>query len=225
LAACAGVLVLALCGCGSSDNGVASKSANEIFAASLAAAKGASSVHVVAKGTSRRASFTLDAVLAEDRAHARLAFAGGSIDVIRIANAIYIKGDKNYNARLGADFGVNVPNGVWLKGAVTSRPLGQIGAFTAMGRELALILGASGPLAKGPKTKLVGKPAIELKQTGKLYSGALYIATTGKPYPLLLHKSGSEVGVTTFTGWDHPVAVKAPASATEFARLERTATR
>jgi len=54
---------------------------------------------------------------------------------------------------------------------------------------------------------------IALEQTAKLYSGALFIATTGKPYPVELVKHGKETGQTTSSGWNQPVSLSAPANA------------
>ena len=73
-----------------------------------------------------------------------------------------------------------------------------------MNREVPLILSARGPLTKGATVKVKGQSAIELKEAAKLYTGALYVATTGQPYPLLLRKSGRETGQTTFTRLERP---------------------
>ena len=69
---------------------------------------------------------------------------------------------------------------MWLKGPA-SGVLGQVGSFTDMDRELPLILGSRGALTKGPTTTIQGQPAIELKEAAKLYTGTLYVATTGRP--------------------------------------------
>lgn len=43
---------------------------------------------------------------------------------------------------------------------------------------------ARGTVSKGARVKLGGQPTITLKLTRKLYTGTLYAATTGQPYPL-----------------------------------------
>jgi hypothetical protein len=58
-----------------------------------------------------------------------------------------------------------------------------------------------------------GQKAIELKMTAKLFSGSLYIATTGKPYPIELIKRGRETGQTTFSHWNQSVSLTAPPNA------------
>ncbi len=72
-----------LTGCGSSDNGVASKSASEILAATRAAAQSASAVHIVSKASVRRASLTLNASLAKTGSHAQVSFLGTGFEAIR----------------------------------------------------------------------------------------------------------------------------------------------
>ena len=78
-------------------------------------------------------------------------------------------------------------------------------------------------LTKGPITTINGQKAIELKTKGKLYTGAIYIAATGTPYPIEIVKHGRETGQTTFTGWNQPVTLSAPAGAVELSQLEHKA--
>jgi hypothetical protein len=216
--------LLVLAGCGSSDNGVASRPADQILQATRAAAQSASSVHVISSSKILNGRpFKLDASLSKQQAHARIAFFGYDLEAIRDGNTIYVKGNPQFNARLEETMGVKVPSGVWLKGS--TRSLGQIGAFTDISKELPLVLSGSGPVSKGAETKTNGQPAITLKLMRKLYTGALYVATTGQPYPLKLiknpNKAGpSETGQTTFTGWNDPVTVSPPAHAIEISQLQ-----
>ncbi len=208
-----------LAGCGSSNNGVASKSASEILAASRTAAKSASAVHVTSKAGVGRASLTLNASLAKNGSHAQIAFLGVGFEAIRIGNTIYVKGNTVFDARLGSVLGVKIPPNTWLKGPATGT-LAQAGAFTSIDSELPLLLSGRGTVTKGATTKINGQPAIELKQAQKLYTGSLYVATTGLPYPILLRKTGRETGQTTFTGWNDPVTVTPPTNATNISQLE-----
>ena len=84
--------LLAVSGCGSSDNGVAGKSAKEILQASKAAAVGADSVHVLAKNAQGRLSFTSDLELSRDGGHARfVSLLGFHLDVIQIGETVDVK--------------------------------------------------------------------------------------------------------------------------------------
>jgi hypothetical protein len=58
--------------------------------------------------------------------------------------------------------------------------------------------------------------AIELNERTKVYAGSLFIATTGKPYPIEQVKSGGrERGKTSFSGWGQPVPLSAPSPAVD----------
>ncbi len=208
-----------LAGCGSSDNGVASKSAAEILAAATAAAQHASSVHVVSGASVRRTKFTLDAIMASGQGQARASLLGTAFEAIRTANTLYLKGNATLSARLGATLGVKIPPNTWLKGPANGT-LKQLGLFTSTNSEIPWILGKRGTLTKGAIVKINGQPAIELKQVTKLYTGVLYIATTGEPYPIKLLKHGRETGQTTFTAWNDPVSVSAPENAVELSQLQ-----
>jgi hypothetical protein len=208
-------------GCGSSDNGVASKSAAEILTSARAAAQSASSVRLSTRSTKGRVKVMLDAGLARDRGSARTSFLGATFEVIRIGNTYYVKGNRLFDAQLERIVGREVPHGRWLKESATGR-LAQLGSIVNLKTELPIVLGGQGAVSKGSTTKIKGQPAIELKQEHKLYTATLYVATTGEPYPLLLRRSGQETGETKFTGWNEPVTVTRPANAIDVSQLQHT---
>jgi hypothetical protein len=218
-ALCLALSVPSLAGCGSSDNGVAAKPAIQILAATRVAAQSASSVRITGRSSAGGATLTLSASLAKDRGHARISLFGIGVEAIRVGDTLYIKGNRVFDTRLERTLGVKVPVGAWLKGPA-SGPLGRFGSFTDMNRELAIILSGRGPITKGARVKLDGQPAIKLKETAKLYTGALYVATTGQPYPIKLLKSGRETGQTVFSGWNEPVTVSPPANAIDISQLQ-----
>jgi hypothetical protein len=204
-------VVLAGCG-GSSNNGVASKSAAEILAASKSAADSASSVHVAGKNSQGPLSITLNLDLASNGGRGQISVLGNAFELIRVGSTLYLKGNPAFYQRLGA--AAHPPPGTWLKAPSKSGQLAQLAAFTEPTRELNTLLSTVGP-AKGATTTINGQKAIELKESGKLYSGSLYVATTGKPYPIEIVKHGRETGQITFTGWNKPVSLTAPPSAIE----------
>ncbi len=205
--------LLALSGCGSSDNGVSSKSGKEILAASKAAAVGASSVHVVGKSSQGRLTLAIDLSLTRNGGRGQVSFPGLDFEVIRIGDTVYVKGSPVFYSRVGAIIGktLQVPAGTWLKGSVTRSALSQLVAFTDRASELDRLLSSPGSVTKGASTTVNGQKVIELKEATKVYKGVLYVATTGKPYPVALVKSGGkERGRTTFSGWDEEVSLSAP---------------
>ena len=56
--------------------------------------------------------------------------------------------------------------------------------------------------------------------TDKTKGGTLYIATTGKPYPVEISKGGSGGGKINFDRWNAAVTVAAPANAIDVAQLQ-----
>ena len=57
-------------------------------------------------------------------------------------------------------------------------------------------LAAHGTLVKGATTTVNGQQVIAITDSTK--DGTLYVATTGKPYPLQIAKVGSESGTIAF---------------------------
>lgn len=220
LAARAGGLVLtllALAGCGgSSDNGVSEKLPNEILVAAATAAQDASSVHVVSETSQGPLKTSVDLVLSKDAARGKISFLGADYEVVRLGQTVYVKGGGAFAASLSARLGkhVHVPANAWLKGSAGSGPLAQVADVTKMSGELERLLSASGPTSKGSKTTVKGQHAIVLKEKTRLFEANLYVATTGKPYPIEQVKNGGrERGRTSYSEWDEPVLLKAPSRA------------
>jgi uncharacterized protein YcfL len=214
------LLVLALTACGSSENGVASKSAADVLAAARAAANSASSVQVISKASIARAKSTLNASYARSQARVQSSLFNINYEVIRDGNTLYVKGNKVFDKRLEERLGVKIPPNTWLKGSTKTGHLAQIGPETEAAQELPIILAGSGQLTKEQTTKIDGQPAIALRQARKLSTATLYVATTGKPYPLRLSKTGTESGQTTFTNWNTPIHIDPPTNAIELSQLQ-----
>jgi hypothetical protein len=211
------LLLLSGCG-GSSDNGVANKSGKEILAASKEAATEASSVHVVAKSTQGAVLVALDLHLSEKGGRGTVSLPGVDFEVVRTEGAVYVKGSPSFYRRLEATLGVPIKlqPGTWLKGSASKGTLAQLAAFADLNGELNRILSTPGSLTTGATTTINGQKAVEVKETTKVYKGVLYVATTGKPYPIALAKlkgkakNEREGGRTTFSEWDQPVSLSAP---------------
>ena len=217
LAAVLAVFSLAGCG-GSTGNSIASRTPAEILAASRAVATSATSVHVVSNASQGRLTATLNLQLAGDGGRAQVSLLGLTFEVMRIGQTVYLKGSPDLYQRLG--IAANVPQGSWLTGPVSGR-LGQLAAFTDLRGELGRLLPASNArLVKGASTNIDGQQALELKATAKLYTGILYIPTTGKPYPIKLAKHGKETGQSTFFQWNTPITLNPPTNTTNLNQLQ-----
>lgn len=214
----AALSVVALAGCGSAGNGIASKTPAEILAASRAAATSASSVHVTSKAAEGRLAISINAQLASDGGRAQVSVLGTAYEVIRIGQTVYLKGSPGLYESLGIT--AKVPQGSWLQAPAGGR-LDQFAAFTNLSGELNRLLPArNDALSKGASTTIDGQHALELNATAKLFKGVLYIPTTGKPYPIELVKHGRETGQSTFTEWDKPTTLNPPANTIALNQLE-----
>ena len=98
--------------------------------------------------------------------------------------------------------------------------LRELASFTDLKTELPRMLSTPGSVTKGASTTVNGQKVIELKETTKLYKGSVFIATTGKPYPLLFLKSGREAGRTTFAEWDKGLSLSAPSPTIDISTLK-----
>jgi hypothetical protein len=175
-------------------------------------------VHVLSKGSEGPLAITVNVQLASDGGRAQVSLLGLGFEVIRIGETVYVKGSPGVYRRLG--IAAKVPPGSWLQARADGR-LGQLAAFTDLSGELNRILPAPNDLlATGASTTLGGQHAIELHTTAKLFKGTLFIATTGKPYPIELVKHGRETGQSTFTDWNKPITLNPPANAITVTQLE-----
>lgn len=221
------MLAMVLAGCGSSDNGVSSKPASEILAASTNAAKSASSVRISSTTKTGPATSTFKLELGMSSGRAAFFLLGLRFEVLRTGGAVYLRGNKTFRERFGSKLGgqegaraaAKLPAGTWIKVPAGNSTLAGLGELTNISAELPRVLSPQ-PVVKGPETTINGQKAITLKETAKLYNGLLYIATTGKPYPIQLVKHGRQTGKTTFAGWNDPVVVNPPTNTIDISKLE-----
>lgn len=227
--ACALLLSLAgLAGCGgsssSNSNGVASKSAERIVEQSKAAAKGAKSVHVSGEGTSEGSHFAFDLDLVGGKGgRGEISQNGMHIQIVLIGKTAYIKGDASFYRRFAGKAGVQLFEGKWLKAPTSNEDIASLSSLADMGSLLDSALESHGTLKKGSATSVNGQPAIGVQDTSE--GGSLYVATTGKPYPIQLLKSGAQSGKVAFDRWDEPVELTAPAHSVDVSELEKAAGR
>jgi hypothetical protein len=228
---CSLVLALALAmgvvGCGSSDNGVASKPASEILAASRNAARGASSVRVSRKTKTELETSTSKLELGTNSGRAALSLLGLRFEVLRAGGALYLRGNQRFRERLGYKLGgqegaaaaVRLPASTWVKVPAGNSSAAELGALTNISYELPVILHQV-PVVKGHEITVNGQKAITLKETAKLFTGLWYIATTGEPYPIQFVTHGRQNGKTSFTGWNDPITLSAPTNTVDIRTLE-----
>jgi hypothetical protein len=200
------------------DNGISSKSANEIVAAMQTAVASATSVHIVGAGTSGGSSISLNLKLVRGKGGAgHIALAGLGFDIIRIGHKVYINASKSFLVHYAGSSAAGL-SGKWFYVSASTKGLGSLGSLTDIDALINQILSSHGTLAKGSETSIDGQPAIAINDTKN--GGVLYIATTGPAYPLELTPGKSNgTGVIKFTAWDQPIALKAPPHPLDYSKL------
>ena len=216
------VLALLLSGCGgssSSGNGVADKSPGEIVAATKLAADAASTVHVSGSIVSNGSPITLDmSLLAGKGGRGQLSENGLAFELIQTGGTVYIKGSAAFYKHIGGTAAAQLLQGKWLKAPASSREFASLSQLTDLRQLVDQTLANHGSLSKADTRTIAGQKVVGV--TDKTKGGTLYIATTGKPYPIQISKSGAGGGTITFDRWNKPVTVAAPANAIDVAQLQ-----
>lgn len=210
--------LLAGCGGGAKSNGEADKTADQIVADALAAVRTASSVHVSGGGLSSGQPLQVDLTLVAGKGgKGRITSNGITFDMIRIGSTAYFKAGPRFWRGFGGAAAATLLQNRWLKASATT---GKLSSFTPLTNVTALfraILTSHGALAKTGESTVDGIRVVGIRDAGQ--GGTLYVATTGKPYPVALRKSGRNGGVLTFDGWDAAATIAAPPNPVDLSKL------
>lgn len=199
------------------SNGVADKSADEVLAASLAAAESAGAMHVA--GESDGTVIDLSLVRGEG-ASGSIAQGTNRFELLTVGDEIYLRGSDEFYRGLGGEAVVRLLAGKWLKVSAGDRQFGSFAAFTDKDRLLAQALRPEGTIEKGDVETVDGTEVVPLTNGRE---GTLYVAATGEPYPVKIVPGGGRSGEITFSGWDEPVELTAPTDAIDIEQLSRAA--
>ncbi len=207
-------------------NGVEKLSAKEILDTSLAAANAASSVTVKGSFTEGGETIALDLQLGTDATK-------GSITAEGVTVEIRVTGGKSYFKLSAQDFATIAGQGedpevteaissllgdkwIVLSADEQSDGLGDLGQLGQKDSLLREIFESDGELTVEGTGYAVGAPVVFLEDSEE--SGTIAIQTVGEPYPVqIMAKEAS--GVITFTEWNAPVVVGAPADVIDLDKL------
>jgi hypothetical protein len=218
LAVCSTLVALAGCG-GSSGNGVAGKSPAEILAATKAATDAASSVHVSGSIVSGSSPITLNMQLLADKGgRGQLSENGLAFELIQVSGTVYIKGSAAFYKHIGGTAAAQLLQGKWLKAPSNDSDFASLSQLTDLRQLVDQTLANHGTLKKTGTSTVNGQKVVGITDTTK--GGTLYIAATGKPYPIEISKNGSGGGKISFDRWNEAVTLSAPANAIDVAQLQ-----
>jgi hypothetical protein len=214
--AVAAAVALAACG-GSSDNGVSSKSPTGIVNAASHAIQDVQSVHIAGSITSSGTPITLDLHLVSGKgATGSLSSRGLSFKLVSVGQYVYINGGPSFWQAFGNPAVARLLAGKWLRTTATGN-FASLGAFTNMRRLFTQAFSQYGTLAKGQTTTINGQNVVAVRDTTK--GGTLFVATTGKPYPVEIRKGGADGGQVVFDQYNQPVTLSAPANAIDASKF------
>ncbi|HQR79723.1 MAG TPA: hypothetical protein PLT68_05860 [Actinomycetota bacterium] len=185
-------------------NGIGDLSPAQILDKAGKAALSARSVHLI--GTSPQTS--LDLVVTQDSSDGTRTAGDVTLQTRVVDGVIYLKADQAYwtqafNAKIAAKIGNK-----WVAGELSNPKLKTFKETSTMGPLMKQFLVSDESAQVGQAGVAQGQPAVPL--TGSI--GTLWVASTGKPYPLLLTSSPDqpEASQVEFTEWDKKVVITAP---------------
>ncbi len=206
-------------GASAKPNGEASKSAARVFADAKSAATHATAAHVsgslVAGGTPIR----LDLDMARDKgAKGSMSTSGLQFDVLRIGDTAYIRGSDAFYKHFAGAAIAQLLHGKWLKASVNQGQLRPFAPLTSLTLLFGTISSGHGKLVNDGKTTYQGRQVVAIRDTSD--SSKLYVAATGKPYPVaIVSRRQGQSGTITFGDWNKPVSLTAPKGAIDISTV------
>jgi hypothetical protein len=212
--------LLAGCGgSGSSGNGLASKSPDQVVAAAKTAASGAATVHIAGSIINEGKPISLNMELVAGKgATGHLSLEGLGIDVVEVEHAFYLNGSDAFYRHIAGPAAAQLLHGKWLKAPATGGNFASLAQLTDLRSLIDTTLRSHGKLSSAPGTTVNGQQTVGV--TDSTRGGTLYVAATGTPYPLEITKAGGSSGTITFDHWNQPVTLTAPANAININQLQ-----
>ena len=212
----------AIAACGSSSpsgNGVAAKSPSAILSSATTAIQGAKSVHVSGALSDGGQSIKLDLnILSGQGAKGSMSQNGLSFQLIASGKYVYINGSPAFWKKFGGVAAATLFQGKWLKAPANSSSFASLSSLTNLHSLAQALLTGRGTLSKGSTTTVNGQKVIAVTDSSK--SSKLYVATTGKPYPIEIAKTGSAAQHVDFDNYNAPVSLTPPAKSIDISQLQ-----
>ena len=212
-----------LAGCGGSGttakaNDEASKPPVRVLADAKAAATSASSAHVSGSIRSNGTPTTLDLTTARNKgAKGSMSTNGLRFDLVRIGDTVYIRGSDEFYKHFAGAAVAQLLHGKWLKAPATRGRLKSIAPLTSIAALFGGISSQHGKLANDGKTSYKGQDVVAIRDMSD--GSKLYVAATGKPYPVAVVGGKNQSGTITFGDWNKSVSLSAPNDAIDLGQF------
>jgi hypothetical protein len=220
-------LVLAavvLAGCGSSKkaeqpNGEASKPPARVLADAKAAATSANSVHVSGHLVSSGTPVTLDLTMVRGKGATGSASINGlQFDAVRVGDTVYIHGSDDFYKHFAGAAVAQLLHGRWIKASTNQKQFRSFAPLTDIAALLARVSKSHGKLVNDGETTYKGQQVVAIRDTSD--NSKLYVAATGKPYPVaLVGGEKSQSGTIAFDDWNKAVSLAPPKSAIDISQF------
>lgn len=211
-------------GASGTGNGLQSKSAAAIIRATTRASESAKSVHVSGSLQQQGTIIALDLkMVAGVGATGRMSDGGKHFAIVLDHSTLYINGGPSFWQAFGNAPVAKLLQGKWLKTPATGdyASIAKFASLRAFFRQI--FSQTTGPVAKAAAKTIKGRPTIGVRDLEN--TGVLYVATTGKPYPVEVDGGTSSKTGTTgrldFTDFNAPVTIRAPKHSISATQLER----
>jgi hypothetical protein len=199
-------------------NSITSQSPSAILAAATSAIDGVSTVHVAGSGVSNGTSLSLDLHLVAGKGgEGTVALGGLSFQFVVIGNEGYFKASLAFWKRYTNATIAQLVQNRWFK-APTDGDFASFAEFANVHALFSGLLGSHGTLMKGQLTTVRAQRVIPL--IDKTGGGTLYVAATGRPYPVEIANTGHH-GLIVIDNIDQPASLIAPSDALNISQLEK----
>jgi hypothetical protein len=202
-------------GSGGAPSVASLKTPAQILAAAVQAVDGATSVHIVAAGTSGGRPLRFDLKLVAARGGEGTVTENGlTFQMVRIGTKAYFEAGATFWKKFAGSVGPQLFDGKWIEASATSGQLASLTPLTSLRTFITGVLKSHGTLAVGKSATVGGRSAIALNDTTE--GGTLYIAASGTPYPLEITSSGRAGGTVKFESWNQRFSLAPPKNPLNF---------
>lgn len=203
----------------SASSGIASESPNAIAQASAQAADSLKTVRVSGTVSTGGGQIGLNLILVDGvGSQGSMTIGGNLVDLVTLGKKVYLKGGAGFWKAFGSSATASLLAGRWLETPGTGNYAGilKLGNLTDLFNQT---FATHGKLVKSAEKMVDGVEAIGLIDTTQ--GGTLYVAATGKPYPLEITNSSKKSGGTlTFTDFNKSLKITAPPGAINLNQLK-----
>jgi len=143
---------------------------------------------------------------------------GLTFDLVRIGDTLYIRGSDEFYKHFAGAVVAQLLHGKWLKASATDGRLQSLVPLTNLGALFAGISSQHGKLVNAGKTTFKGDDVVAIRDTSD--NSKLYVAATGKPYPVaLVGGKKKQSGTITFDDWNKSVSLSSPSDAIDISKF------